>query len=66
MDRYIYADNAATTKVSEEVFNAMVPFLKEEYGNPSSIYKLGRQSAQSILDARVKVAEAINAFPDEI
>ena len=39
MSRYIYADNAATTPVSEPVLEAMLPFLKEEYGNPSSIYQ---------------------------
>ena len=38
MDRFVYLDNSATTKVSERVFEAMVPYLTEHYGNPSSIY----------------------------
>ena len=38
----IYMDNSATSPVKEEVFNAMVPYLKEEFGNPSTFYKLGR------------------------
>lgn len=66
MKKYIYADNAATTKISDKVFNAMLPYLKEQYGNPSSIYKLGRDSAQAVLDARKQVAKAINAEPNEI
>ncbi|MEG1993369.1 MAG: cysteine desulfurase NifS [Oscillospiraceae bacterium] len=66
MKKYIYADNAATTKISDKIFDAMLPYLKEGYGNPSSIYKLGRDSAQAILDARKKVAKAINADPSEI
>lgn len=59
--RFVYADNAATTQVSEKVLAAMLPYLKEGYGNPSSIYALGRRSAQAILDARTQVARAIGA-----
>lgn len=66
MERYIYADNAATTKISDKVLDAMLPYLKDGYGNPSSIYKLGRESAQAIFDARKKVAKALNAEPNEI
>lgn len=66
MERYIYADNAATTKISDKVLDAMIPYLKDGYGNPSSIYKLGRESAQAIFDARIKVAKALNAEPSEI
>lgn len=66
MEKFIYADNAATTKVSDKVFEAMIPYLKEEYGNPSSIYELGRRSAEAVLEARTKVAKAINADVNEI
>ena len=66
MRDFIYADNAATTKISDKVFDAMLPYLKNEYGNPSSIYELGRNSAQAILDARAKVAKALNADVREI
>lgn len=64
--KFIYADNAATTGVSEEVLNAMLPYLKNEFGNPSSIYKLGRDAQRAVEDSRVKVAKAIGADPNEI
>ncbi len=64
--RYIYADNAATTSVSNEVLSSMLPYFTTEYGNPSSIYKLGRDSAKTVLNARKKVAEAIGADYNEI
>jgi cysteine desulfurase len=48
MKRFVYADNAATTKISDAVFDAMLPYLKDRYGNPSSIYALGRQSQQAL------------------
>ena len=66
MSRIVYADNAATTRVSEPVLEAMLPFLKEQYGNPSSIYRMGRDSARAIEESRVKVAAAIGAEPGEI
>lgn len=66
MNRFIYADNAATTQVSDRVLQAMLPYLKEQYGNPSSIYRLGRESAFAIEQARKKVAAAIGAEPQEI
>jgi len=61
-----YFDNAATTKISKDVLEAMLPFLNESYGNPSSIYSLGRESKRAIEDAREKVAKAINAQGNEI
>lgn len=61
-----YFDNAATTKISEEVLNEMMPYLKEEYGNPSSIYTIGRKSKKAIEDAREQVAKLINCKPNEI
>lgn len=66
MSRFVYADNAATTKISDEVFDAMLPYLKEYYGNPSSIYSIGREAKRAIEIARKQVAEAINASPTEI
>ena len=49
---YVYADNAATTQISDPVFEAMLPWLKEGYGNPSSIYKKGRDAGGAVLAAR--------------
>ena len=63
----IYADNAATTQVSEIALNAMLPFLREEYGNPSSLYALGQQAKEKLEQARETIAEIINAdSPREI
>lgn len=64
--RMIYADNSATTKVDEEVLKAMIPYFSEKYGNPSSIYTLGRQNKKAIEDAREKVANVLNAKSTEI
>ena len=62
----IYLDNAATTKVSDNVLNAMLPYLKEEYGNPSSIYTLGRNSAIAVNKARHQVAQALGCDDSEV
>lgn len=64
--KYIYADNAATTRVSERVLNAMLPYFTEQYGNPSSIYKLGRDSLKAIEISREKLAAALGCAPSEI
>ena len=64
--RFIYADNAATTAVSEEVLQAMLPHFRIAFGNASSIYKLGRDAQHDVEDARAKVAKAIGAEPREI
>ena len=64
--RFIYADNAATTQVSEEVLNAMLPYFRTAYGNASSIYKLGRDAQRDVENAREKVAKALGASPNEI
>ncbi len=61
-----YFDHAATTKVKKEVLDAMVPYLSEEYGNPSSLYSLGQKAKNTIEDAREKIAEIINCNPLEI
>jgi cysteine desulfurase len=62
----IYLDNNATTPVAPEVFEAMKPFLSEEYGNPSSLYKLAGRSKAALDRAREEVAALIGAEPDEI
>lgn len=61
-----YFDNAATTRVKEEVMNEMIPYLKEQYGNPSSLYSIGRNAKKAIEEARKKVANLINCAPNEI
>lgn len=65
-DRNIYFDHAATTPVRTEVIEAMLPYFNEKFGNPSSIYSLGRDSKKAIEEARETVAKAINAQPREI
>lgn len=64
--RFVYADNAATTQVSEEVLNAMLPYFREGYGNASSIYAMGREAKKAVELAREKVAKAIGADTSEI
>ena len=66
METKIYLDNSATTKVSDEVFDAVLPWLKEDYGNPSSIYTLGRKSAIALNLARSTCAKALGAELNEI
>lgn len=67
MNRFVYADNAATTPMSESVFEAMKPYLTEHYGNPSSLYRIGREARRAMTEARMKVARALNAKdPSEI
>ncbi len=66
MSKVIYVDNAATTKIKPEVLEAMMPYLTEVYGNPSSIYSIAAESKSAIDGAREKVAKAINAQPKEI
>ena len=61
-----YFDNAATTKLKEEVLQEMMPYLTKEYGNPSSMYTLGRKAKRGVENARKNVAQLINAKPKEI
>ena len=61
-----YFDNSATTKVKEEVFREMIPYLSLEYGNPSSIYSIGRSAKRAIDEARKRVASLINCKSEEI
>ena len=62
----IYFDNAATTPILPEVIDAMMPYLKEHFGNPSSIYSYGRESRLAIEKSRKSVASMLNAHPSEI
>lgn len=66
MDKRIYMDNAATTRVKQEIIEEMLPFFTENYGNPSSIYALGGKSKSAVEKARGQVAEALNADKKEI
>ena len=62
----IYLDNAASTQIHGDVLNSMLPFLKEQYGNPSSIHRYGRLTRKAIHKARKQIASLINADPAEI
>ncbi|MDO5015106.1 MAG: cysteine desulfurase family protein [Clostridia bacterium] len=62
----VYADNAATTKMSEHAVEVMVDIAKNNYGNPSSLYKIGQIAKESLEKARQEVAEILNAEPREI
>lgn len=66
MNEIIYFDNAATTPIRPEVYDAMRPYIESCYGNPSSVYKLARESKKAIDLARKQVADAINADSGEI
>ena len=61
-----YFDNSATTKISKEVLEEIMPYLENEYGNPSSMYTIGRSAKKAIEKARKKVASIINCEPNEI
>ncbi len=61
-----YFDNSATTRIKEEVLNEMIPFLSIEYGNPSSMYGIGRSAKRAIEEARKRVSSLINCKPEEI
>ncbi|GFN23212.1 MAG: cysteine desulfurase NifS [Thermoanaerobacteraceae bacterium] len=64
--RRVYLDHSATTPVRPEVLEEMLPFLKEEFGNPSTIYGWGRQAKKALEEARARVAALIGAQPEEI
>lgn len=66
MSKVIYMDNAATTKVSKEVLDAMLPFFTEEFGNPSSSYSFSGNIAKKVSEAREVIANALGAKKDEI
>ena len=62
----IYMDNAATTRITDSVFEDMLPYLKENYGNPSAIYSLGQRSRAAIENSRIKIAEILGVKASEI
>lgn len=62
----VYFDNSATTKTDERVIEAMMPYITENYGNPSSIYKIGRENRKAVEEAREQVAKALNCESNEI
>ncbi|PWM21439.1 MAG: cysteine desulfurase NifS [Oscillospiraceae bacterium] len=64
--RFVYADHSATTPISKPVLNAMLPYLTEGYGNPSSIYSKGREAKKALEAAREQTAAALGAKPSEI
>lgn len=66
MSKLIYLDNAATTKVSEQVFEAMKPFFTEYYGNPSSVYSFADECGKAVDEARDQIAKTIGADKNEI
>lgn len=66
MKRIVYADNAATTKLDERVLEKMMPYLTEEYGNPSSLHAYGQRARAAVDQARRQIADCIGAEPGEI
>lgn len=66
MSRFVYADNAATTRLSDTAFKAMLPYLTEQYGNPSSLYRFGQRSREALEQARGQTAACLGARPEEI
>ena len=64
--RFVYLDNAATTKVRKEVVEAMLPFFTEDYGNASAIYSVGAKAKSALTNAREQVANVINANKEDI
>ena len=66
MKKLVYADNAATTKLDDEAFEAMKPYLLNDYGNASQPYSFSRASKKALKNARQIIAECINAQPEEI
>ena len=65
-DAVIYMDNNATTRIAPEVLDAMMPFLTDYYGNPSSMHNFGGQVGREVKEARAKVADLLGADPEEI
>ena len=66
MSRFVYADNAATTRVSDAAMQAMQPYFQEQYGNPSSLYRFGQKAKTAVEEARAAIARCLNAKPEEI
>ena len=66
MSKFVYADNAATSKMRSKVLESMIPFLSSSFGNPSSVYSVGREAKKIVEKARRAIANCINASPEEI
>ena len=66
MNSVIYMDNAATTKMDAEAFEAMRPYFVEKFANPSSIYSIAQENHQAVEDARKQIADVLGAEPAEI
>ena len=66
MKNFVYADNAATTKLDNDAFEAMKPYLLNEYGNVSQPYSFSRNGKKALKEARETIAKCINATPEEI
>jgi cysteine desulfurase len=64
--KIVYTDNNATTKTADEVIQEMLPYFGELYGNPSSMHTFGDKVAKKLIQARQRVADLINADPEEI
>ena len=64
--KQVYLDNQSNTRMDDIVFDAMVPYFKQYYGNPQSIYSLGQISKDAIEEARISVSKLINSKPEEI
>ena len=61
--RMIYADNAATTKMSQKAIEAMLPYMNEMYGNPSSLHSHGQRASEALESARARIAALLNCEP---
>lgn len=66
MKRFVYADNAATTRLSKKAYEAMMPYLLNEYGNASQPYSFARSSKKALRQSRERIAQCIGALPEEI
>ena len=64
--KHIYADNAATTRLSHKALMAMLPYMSDEYGNASQPYMFARDPKKALKSARASVAECIGALPEEV
>ena len=62
----IYADNAATTRLSDTALTAMLPYLQQEYGNPSSLHSVGQRAQEALTDARARIAQRLGCQPTEV
>ena len=65
-ERYIYADNAATTPLSPAALEAMMPYLTSEFGNPGGIHRVAKAAANALADARARTAAQLGAKPHEL